>query len=121
MKRKFSLICLRVAQLYGEISLFNCFQNNQFRLDLFYGHEAILSLDRIYAQATKRARSIDYHHVIHSLAKKPNAFKCSQLRDDLLPKGDLWQLWQQLTRDGVTDEDCRYMVDLLLIAHNYEC
>ena len=69
----------------------------------------------------KRARSIDYKHVIHSLAKKPNAFKCSQLRDDLIPKGDFWQLWQQLTSDGVTDVDCRYMVDLLLIAHNYHC
>ena len=91
------------------------------RLDLFYGHEAILTLDRMYAQTAKRARSIDYNHVIHSLAKKPNAFKCSQLRDDLIPKGDFWTLWQQLTSHGVTDEDCCYMVDLLLIAHNYEC
>ena len=106
------------SRLIGVMLLVHIYDD---RLDLFYGHEAILSLDRIYAQATKRARSIDYHHVIHSLAKKPNAFKCSQLRDDLIPKGDLWQLWQQLTRDGVTDEDCRYMVDLLLIAHNYEC
>lgn len=106
------------SRLIGVMLLIHIYDD---RLDLFYGHEAILSLDRVYAQATKRARSIDYHHVIHSLAKKPNAFKCSQLRDDLIPKGDFWQLWQQLTHDGVTDEDCRYLVDLLLIAHNYDC
>lgn len=106
------------SRLIGVTLLAHVFDD---RLVMFYGHEEILTLDRIYAQAPYRARSIDYKHVIHSLAKKPNAFKCSQLRDDLIPQGDFWQLWQQLTRDGVTDVDCRYMVDLLLIAHNYHC
>ena len=90
------------SRLIGATLLVHIFDD---RLDLFYGHEAILTLDRMYAQTTKRARSIDYNHVIHSLAKKPNAFKCSQLRDDLIPKGDFWTLWQQLTSHGVTDED----------------
>lgn len=39
------------------------------RLELFYGHESILTLPRVYAQAPQRARSIDYRHIIHSLAK----------------------------------------------------
>ena len=91
------------------------------RLVLFYGHEPTLTLTRIYAQAPLRARSIDYRHVIHSLAKKPNAFKCSLLRDDLIPLGDFTLLWQQLTQESVNDVDCRYMVDLLLLANNYDC
>ena len=91
------------------------------RLVLFYGHELTYTLTRLYTQGHVRTRSVDYRHVIHSLAKKPNAFKCSQLRDDLIPPGDFWLLWQQLTQDGVNDTDCRYMVDLLLLAHNYDC
>ena len=91
------------------------------RLALFYGHEPTLTLPRIYAQGNLRTRSVDYRHVIHSLAKKPNAFKCSQIRDDLIPLGDFTLLWQQLTASGVNDTDCRYMVDLLLLSYNCDC
>ncbi len=106
------------SRLRGTALLAHIFDD---RLVLYYGHEPTLTLHRIYAPATTRARSIDYRHIIHSLAKKPNAFKCSQLRDDIIPQGDFWQAWLQLTYDGVADVDCRYMVDLLLIAHNYDC
>jgi len=91
------------------------------RLILFYGHEPTLTLTRIYAPQKSRARSVDYRHVIHALAKKPNAFKSSMIRDDLIPQGDFTLLWQQLTKEGVIDEDCRYMVDLLVLADNYDC
>jgi len=91
------------------------------RLELFYGHELTLTLQRTHAVGALRARSIDYKHVIHSLAKKPNAFKCSQLRDDLIPGGDFQLLWEKLTNYSVNDTDCRYMVGLLVLAHNYNC
>ena len=91
------------------------------RLVLFYGHEETLTLNRVYAQGVNRARSVDYHHVIHSLAKKPNAFRYSLLREDLIPPGDFSLLWEQLTFDGLSDADCRYMVDLLVLADNYHC
>ncbi len=90
------------------------------RLVLFYGHELTYTLSRLYTQGHVRTRSVDHRHVIHSLAKKPNAFKCSQLRDDLVPPGDFSLLWQHLTQQGVNGTDCRYMVDLLLLAHNYD-
>jgi len=91
------------------------------RLELFYGHESILTLPRVYAKAPLRARSVDYRHIIHSLAKKPNAFKCSKLREDIIPAGDFTLLWQQLTQENVSNTDCRYMVGLLLLAHNDNC
>jgi hypothetical protein len=91
------------------------------RLVLFYGHEETLRLKRVYAQGTQRARSIDYRHVIHSLAKKPNAFRSSLLRDDLIPLGDFTLIWEKLKVDGLSDADCRYMVDLLVLADNYQC
>lgn len=91
------------------------------RLELFLGNEKTFSLRRVYAQGHLRSRAVDYRHVIHSLAKKPNAFKYSQLREDLIPEGDFSLLWQQLTQEHISDKDCRYMVELLLIAHNYDC
>jgi len=91
------------------------------RLVLFYGHVETLKLKRVYAQGTQRARCVDYRHVIHSLAKKPNAFRSSMLRDDLIPLGDFSLLWEKLTVDGLSDDDCRYMVDLLVLADNYQC
>jgi hypothetical protein len=106
------------SRLIGVTLLAHIFDD---RLVLFYGHEITLTLARIHTQGTTRGRSIDYQHLIHALAKKRNAFKASQLRDDLIPKGDFWQLWQKLTHDGVTDADCHYMVDLLVIAANYDC
>jgi hypothetical protein len=106
------------SRLIGTRLLVHIFDD---RLRLFYGHEPTLTLTRVVAQGSLRARSVNYRHVIHSLAKKPNAFKCSQLREDLIPEGDLSLLWQHLTRNGVTDQDCRYMVDLLLLAHNSDC
>ena len=91
------------------------------RLVLFYGHEETLTLSRVYGQGVNRARSVDYRHVIHSLAKKPNAFRYSLLRDDLIPSGDFSLLWKKLTLDGLSDADCRYMVDLLVLTDNYHC
>ena len=59
--------------------------------------------------------------MIHSLAKKPNAFRNSLLRDDLIPDGDFTLIWQKLTLNSLSDTDCRYMVDLLVLADNYDC
>jgi Mu transposase-like protein len=91
------------------------------KLALFYGHELTLTLPRIYAQGSARRRCVNYRHVIHSLAKKPNAFRNSLLRDDLIPPGDFTLVWGRLTQGGLSDTDCRYMVDLLVLADNYDC
>jgi len=106
------------SRLIGSTLLVHIYDD---RLELFYGHEHTLTLERIYAPRKGRARSVDYRHVIHALAKKPNAFKSSLIRDDLIPRGDFTLLWRQLTKPGVTDEDCRYLVDLLVLADNYNC
>jgi len=106
------------SRLIGNALLVHIYDE---RLVLFYGHEEALRLTRVYAQGTHRRRSVNYRHVIHSLAKKPNAFRYSLLRDDLIPPGDLTLLWKQLCLNGLNDADCRYMVDLLVLADNYDC
>lgn len=106
------------SRLIGERLLVQIYDTE---LKLFHGHQLALSFDRTYAKGHCRARSVNYRHVIHSLAKKPNAFKCSQLRDSLVPEGDFTLLWQKLTQEHVSDEDCHYIVNLLLLAHNQNC
>lgn len=106
------------SRLIGSALLVHIYDE---RLVLFYGHEAVLTLTRVYAQGTHRGRSVNYRHVIHSLAKKPNAFRYSLLRDDLIPQGDFTLLWKQLCLDGLDDADCRYMLDLLVLADNDNC
>jgi hypothetical protein len=106
------------SRLIGADLLVHIFDDH---LQLFYGHEPTLRLKRLRTSGTHRLRSVDYRHVIHSLAKKPNAFKCSLIRDDLVPLGDFRLIWHKLIANGVTDDSCYYMVNLLLIAKNYDC
>ena len=106
------------SRLIGERLLVHLFDDH---LDLYLGHTKMLRLVRTYAHGPVRERSIDYQHVIHSLAKKPNAFKYSRLREDLIPEGDFSLIWQQLTGESVSDTACHYMVNLLLLAANHQC
>lgn len=106
------------SRLIGERLLVHLFDDH---LDFYLGHTQLLSLHREYAFGRSRERCVNYKHVIHSLAKKPNAFKNSQLREDLIPDGDFRLIWTILTTELTTDSACHYMVELLLIATNYDC
>ena len=106
------------SQLIGERLMVHLFDDH---LDIYLGHQKILTLKRTYAHGRMRERSVNYKHVIHSLAKKPNAFKSSQLRDDLIPDGDFTLIWRQLVSTQRIDDASRYMVNLLLIAANNNC
>ncbi|EMQ2879051.1 IS21 family transposase, partial [Vibrio navarrensis] len=52
------------------------------KLTIYVGQHIALTLNRVYPIAGKdRARSINYKHIIRSLAGKPQAFRYSQLRE----------------------------------------
>lgn len=96
--------CLRI-RLYDD------------RIEAYYGAEKVVELPRIYiAHRTARARHIDYRHVIHSLVKKPQAFRHSQLRDDLLPTSGFKQIWAYANATMSSKYACRFIVGLLAIA-----
>lgn len=86
------------------------------RLVLFHGHEQVLALARVYAPTGKRARQVNYRHVIASLARKPQAFRFSQLRDDLLPSPDYTRIWKHVDAALEPHKACRYIVRLLQLA-----
>ncbi len=92
------------------------------RLQCFVGQTRVITLSRVYpATPTGRARQIDYRHIIHSLAAKPQAFRFSQFRDDLLPSPQYRQLWKQAEQQFTPQEACKWMVAVLRFAADYDC
>ena len=92
------------------------------RLECFVGQTRVITLPRVYpATPTGRARRIDYRHIIHSLAAKPQAFRFSQFRDDLLPSPQYRQLWRQAEQQFTPQEACKWMVAVLRFAADYDC
>lgn len=87
----------------------------------FVGQTRVMCLNRIYPDtATGRARQIDYRHVIHSLAAKPQAFRFLRFRDELLPNADYRQLWHLVNQQLPAREACKWMVAVLRIAANHQ-
>jgi transcriptional regulator with XRE-family HTH domain len=92
------------------------------RLECFVGQTRVVVLPRVYpATPTSRARRIDYRHIIHSLAAKPQAFRFSQFRDDLLPNSQYRQLWQLAQQQFTPQDACKWMVAVLRVAYDYDC
>ena len=65
----------------------------------FVGTTTVMTLPRLHVHGSeqiRRARSINYRHLVESLRRKPRAFLHCDWQDDLLPN-ELWQhLWQQM-------------------------
>jgi transposase InsO family protein len=92
------------------------------RLECFVGQRAAIVLTRVYpGSATGRARRIDYRHIIHSLAAKPQAFRFSQFRDDILPDAQYRQLWSLADAQFSPQQACKWMVAVLRFAYDYDC
>jgi len=92
------------------------------RLECYFGHQAVITLKRIYPVGkSNRARLIDYRHVIHSLVKKPQAFRYSQIRDDLLPTLSYQTIWTRINQSMQPKEACRFIVGLLHLAATEDC
>ena len=86
------------------------------------GQVCVITLPRVYPTTpTARARRIDYRHIIHSLAAKPQAFRFSQFRDDLLPSHQYRQLWKLAEHQFTPQEACKWMVAVLRFAADYDC
>ena len=107
------------SRLIGETLRVHLYHD---RLECFVGQTAVLRLPRVYPKTPEgRARHIDYRHVIHALSAKPQAFRFSQLRDDLLPSPQYRQLWVQAQAQFTPQEACKWMVAALRFAYDYDC
>lgn len=89
------------------------------RLVGYRGQAAVVELPRIRVPSsakTRRARCINYRHVVESLRRKPRAFLDCTWQQELLPNHHWRQLWQQLSQQVERDTAGRLMVEALYIA-----
>lgn len=85
----------------------------------FVGTTQVVDLPRIHVHGSapiRRARCINYRHVVESLRHKPRAFLYCQWQQDLLPDADWRELWQQMKHTTEADTAARWMVEALYIA-----
>lgn len=106
------------SRLQGEILRIHLYHD---RLVAYLGSTQVITLERIHAGKLKRARSINYRYVIDSLVRKPQAFRYSQLRDDLLPNQAYQQIWEYVDKNMPRRAACKFIVGLLHLAAKKEC
>lgn len=106
------------SRLQGEVLQVRLYDN---RLLCYLGHVFVIELKRLRPKGDTRGRVIDYRHLIHSLVKKPQAFRHCLLRDDLLPNSEYREIWQALDAQLAPKEACKLMVGLLHLAAKQNC
>jgi len=92
------------------------------RLDLFLGSSFLQSLPR--ARASRHGphqHVVNYHHVIHSLRKKPMALMGLVYRDQLFPRQAFRNMFAVMLERTTERVACRMAVDLLALAHDRGC
>jgi transposase InsO family protein len=90
-------------------------------LSCYLGNDHVLDLPRIIWAKNKKAKCIDYKHLIGSLSRKPQAFRYSILREELLPNLTYKKIWEKLDRSCDARHACKLMVGILKLAADYDC
>ena len=92
------------------------------RLELFLGGSALMTLPRGRAfRDGSHGHVVNYHHVIHSLRKKPMALMGLVYRDRIFPRRAFRDMFTVLLEQTSEREACRMTVDLLALAHDRGC
>lgn len=92
------------------------------RLDLFIGGSKLMTLTRGRAASNgAHGHVVDYHHVIHSLRRKPMALMKLVYRDQIFPREPYRKTFERLIAALDERAACRQMVELLGMAHDRAC
>lgn len=92
------------------------------RLEVFVGTTPVATLARGRAdKAGKRTHVVNYHHVIHSLKRKPAALAGLVYREQLFPREAYRRAYHALCERLDQRSACRTTVALLAIAHEHAC
>lgn len=107
------------ARLVGETLRLHIYDD---RIEAYVGSTLAHTLSRVYGcNHSQRARSIDYRHLIGQLVRKPQAFRYSQLRDDLLPNATYRMIWTHIDQQLEPRAACKQMVGILSLAAKADC
>ena len=89
----------------------------------FLGTTQVLELPRVHVpgnEKIRRARCVNYRHVIDSLRRKPRAFLYCQWQQELLPNEEWRDLWQQMKETFEPDQAARLIVEALYLAATHD-
>jgi transposase InsO family protein len=107
------------ARLAGETLRLHIYDD---RIEAYVGATLAHTLTRAYTlNHNQRARCIDYRHLIDQLVRKPQAFRYSQIRDDLLPNASYQRIWAEIDRQLEPRAACKRMVGILSLAARTDC
>lgn len=90
------------------------------QLKCYLGSDEVLTLPRIRTKDQKK-RYVNYKHLIESLSRKPQAFRYSILRDDILPNETYRKIWLMIDQRCTQKQACRLIVGILKLAADYDC
>ena len=92
------------------------------RLEVFLGDSEVMTVPRARACPNGSHRHVvNYHHVIHSLRKKPMAPLGLVYRDDLFPRRAFRDTFTSLLEQNGDKLACPVTVELLALAHDRGC
>jgi hypothetical protein len=92
------------------------------RLELFLGGTCLMTLARGRADPSgKNGHVVDYHHVIHSLRRKPMALLNLVYRNQLFPRPAYARTFDALLAEQSPRAACKAMVEILALAHERAC
>ena len=92
------------------------------RLELLMGGTQLMTLPRGRAHSDGRHdQVVNYHHVIHSLRRKPMALLNLVYRDKLFPRSAYRRAFEALIAHLPEKMACKVTVELLALAHDRGC
>lgn len=93
------------------------------RLVGYLGQQPVVQLERVRGASSgtqRRARSINYRHIIEGLRQKPRAFLYCTWQSEILPDEQWRNLWQQIAERWEPDSAARLMVEALYLAASHD-
>ena len=92
------------------------------RVEVYSGGCRLLALPRRRrGKGEKRAYVVNYHHVIHSLRRKPMALANLVYRNEVFPREEYRLCFETAVENLSQREACQLTVKLLCLAHDYSC
>jgi len=90
-------------------------------IECYLGSAKVFTSERGKPVNNRRCRLINYKHIIGSLIKKPQAFRHSRIRDDILPSMEYKKIWSHVNQVMDARSACKFIVGIMYLASKYDC
>lgn len=106
------------SRLAGHTLTIHLYQR---KIVAYLSSNPVFEIERKYKPEQDTRYVIDYRHVIHSLIRKPHAFRFCKYRNELLPNEQYRSIWQHIDATESKEVAPKMMLRLLKLAADYDC